>query len=169
MLLLLLRLILINGEWVTEKGGREMETMFWLILFVILLIVEIITLGLTTIWFAGGSIVAFILALAGFSLPIQIIAFLLVSIVLLVLTRPLAIKYFNQERQRTNVESLIGENAVVTEEIDTIHAVGKVEVHGMEWSAKTDETEETIAKDTIVSIEGVQGVKLIVKKREKGE
>ena len=143
-----------------------METIFWLILFVILLIIEILTMGLTTIWFAGGALVAFILAYVGFGLPVQIIVFLLVSIALLVLTRPIAMKFFNQERQKTYAESLIGQKAVVLEKIDTLHGTGRAEVNGMEWSAKTDDAEETIEAGEVVVIEGIQGVKLIVKKEE---
>lgn len=143
-----------------------METIFWLILFIVLLIIEILTLGLTTIWFAGGALVAFILAFVGFDLPVQIIVFLLVSILLLVLTRPVAIKFFNKEREKTNAESLIGQKAVVMEKIDTLHGIGRAEVNGMEWSAKTDEAGEIIEAGEIVVIEGIQGVKLIVKKEE---
>lgn len=143
-----------------------METIFWLVMFVVLLVIEIATLGLTTIWFAGGAVAAFILALVGFSLPIQIVVFLIVSIALLVLTRPIALKYFNQERKLTNAESLIGQKAVVTEKVDTLHNTGRVVVNGQEWSAKTDEPDEVIEKDTVVSIEGIQGVKLIVKLKE---
>ena len=143
-----------------------METIFWLILFVVLLIIEIFTMGLTTIWFAGGALVAFIMAFIGFELPVQIIVFLLVSILLLVLTRPIAIKFFNQERQKTNAESLIGQKAVVLDTIDTIHGTGRVEVNGMEWSAKVDEDAHIIEAGEIVVIEGIQGVKLIVKKEE---
>lgn len=143
-----------------------METIFWLILFVILLVIEILTMGLTTVWFAGGALVAFILAFVGFGLPVQIIVFLLVSIGLLVLTRPIAMKFFNQERQKTNAESLIGQKAVVLEKIDTLHGTGRAEVNGMEWSAKTDDAEETIEAGEVVVIEGIQGVKLIVKKEE---
>ena len=143
-----------------------METIFWLILFVILLVIEILTMGLTTVWFAGGALVAFILAFVGFGLPVQIIVFLLVSIGLLVLTRPIAMKFFNQERQKTNAESLIGQKAVVLETIDTLHGTGRAEVNGMEWSAKTDDTDEIISQGEVVVIEGIQGVKLIVKKEE---
>lgn len=143
-----------------------METIFWLILFVTLLIIEILTMGLTTIWFAGGAIIAYVLAFVGFDLPVQIIVFLLTSIVLLILTRPIAMKFFNQQRQRTNAESLIGQKAVVRESIDTLRGVGRVEVNGMEWSAKTEEQEDTIEEGTIVVIEGIQGVKLIVRKEE---
>ena len=143
-----------------------METIFWLILFVVLLVIEIFTMGLTTVWFAGGALVAFILAFAGLGLPVQIIVFLLVSILLLVLTRPIAIKFFNQERQKTNADSLIGQKAVVLETIDTLHGTGRVEVNGMEWSAKVEDATAVIEAGTVVSIEGIQGVKLIVKKEE---
>lgn len=143
-----------------------METIFWLVLFVVLLIIEILTMGLTTVWFAGGALVAFILAYVGFELPVQIIVFLLVSIILLILTRPIAIKFFNKERQKTNAESLIGQRAVVLETIDTIHGTGRVEVNGMEWSAKVDEASYTIDVGEIVVVEGIQGVKLIVRKEE---
>lgn len=142
-----------------------MEMIFWLILFVVLLIIEIATMGLTTIWFAGGAFVAFLAAYMGFDVVVQVLVFLIVSILLLVLTRPIAVKFFNQERQKTNAESLIGQKAVVKEEINTLQATGRVEVNGMEWSAKT-EGPDIIEADTIVMIHGIQGVKLIVEKEE---
>ena len=143
-----------------------METIFWLILFVVLLVIEIFTMGLTTVWFAGGALVAFVLAFAGLGLPVQIIVFLLVSILLLVLTRPIAIQFFNKERQKTNADRLIGQKAVVLETIDTLHSTGRVEINGMEWSAKAEDTAAVIEAGTVVSVEGIQGVKLIVKKEE---
>lgn len=142
-----------------------MGMIFWLIVFVILLLVEIATMGLTTIWFAGGALVAFLMAYIGFGVVAQVLAFLLVSILLLVLTRPIAVRFFNQEREKTNAESLIGQKAIVKEEINTLQATGRVEVNGMEWSAKTEES-EIIETDTIVWIRGIQGVKLIVEKEE---
>lgn len=142
-----------------------MATIFWLIAFVVLLIIEIITLGLTTVWFALGAVVAFLAAYVGAPTIVQIIVFLVVSVVLLVVTRPIVMKYFNQKRERTNAESLIGQKAVVLETIDSIRGNGRVEVNGMEWSAKTEES-ELIEKDEIVSIKGIQGVKLIVEKEE---
>lgn len=143
-----------------------METILWLVLFIVLLVIEIFTMGLTTIWFAGGALVACILAYIGLELSVQIIVFLVVSVALLVLTRPLAMKFFNQERQRTNAEGLIGQKAVVLEQIDTIHGTGCCEVNGLEWSAKTEDMEDVIEPGTVVVIEGIQGVKLIVKKEE---
>lgn len=142
-----------------------MEMIFWLIVFVALLVIEIATLGLTTIWFAAGALVAFLAAYIGFGVPVQVIIFLAVSIILLILTRPIAVKYFNQERQKTNAESLIGQKAIVIEEVNPLQATGKVEVNGMEWSAKTEESDR-IEVSTVVSIKGIQGVKLIVEKEE---
>ena len=142
-----------------------MEMAFWLIVFVALLVIEIATMGLTTIWFAGGALVSFLAAYIGFGVGVQVAVFLIVSILLLVLTRPIAVKFFNQERQKTNADSLIGQKAVVKEAIDIIQATGRVEVNGMEWSAKTEEP-GVIEADTIVVIKGIQGVKLIVEKEE---
>lgn len=143
-----------------------MYTLGWLILFIVLLVIEIFTMGLTTIWFAGGALIALLMAFIGFGLPVQIVVFVVVSMVLLVMTRPIAVKYFNTERQKTNAESLIGQQAVVLKDVDTLHAAGLVEVNGQEWSAKTDEPNGFIPKDSVVSIEGIQGVKLIVRTKE---
>ena len=137
-----------------------MKVIYWLAIFIVLLIIEIATMGLTTIWFAGGALIAF------FGLGVQVGTFIVVSLLLLLLTRPLAVKYFNQERQKTNAESLIGQHALVTEDIDTIKAKGQVEICGQIWSAKTDEPDGKIPKNTVVVVNGIQGVKLIVRARE---
>lgn len=143
-----------------------MQTGYWLIIFIILLVIEIFTMGLTTIWFAGGALAAFLIGVIGFGIKVQMVVFLAVLILLLILTRPVVVKYFNRERQKTNAESLIGERAYVLEDIDTMKAVGRVEIRGQEWSAKTDEPDGKIAKDTVVIVEGIQGVKLIVREEE---
>ena len=143
-----------------------MSPIYWIVIFIVLLVIEIATLGLPTIWFAAGALVAFLAGILGAGIVVQIALFLVVSVVLLVLTRPIALKYFNNRRQSTNVESMIGRQGVVLEEIDTIKSQGLVEVDGETWSARTDEPEGRIPKDTVVSVEGIQGVKLIVKKKE---
>mgnify|MGYP005778936135 CR=1 FL=1 len=143
-----------------------MQTIYWLILFVILLVIEIITMGLTTIWFAGGALAAFFAGMLGFGLAVQIVLFVAVSVALLILTRPVAVRYFNKERQKTNAESLIGQQALVLEDINTLQAEGRVEVRGQEWSAKTDDPDGVIPRNKVVVIEGIQGVKLIVREKE---
>ena len=143
-----------------------MQTYYWLIAFVVLLIVEIFTMGLTTIWFAGGALLAWLAAMLGCGIGIQIVVFAAASIILLVLTRPYAVKYFNKDRVKTNAESLIGQYAVVVEDIDTLKALGRVEVQGLEWAAKTEEPDGKIEKDGVVIIREIRGVTLIVSKKE---
>ena len=78
-----------------------MQTVYWLVIFIVLLIIEIITMGLTTIWFALGALAAFLAGVFGFGTAVQVGVFLVVSIILLVLTRPIAVKYFNKDRTKT--------------------------------------------------------------------
>ena len=141
-------------------------TVIWLGLFVLFLVIEIITMGLTTIWFAGGALVAFLVAILGLGPEVQIVVFAIVSLALLAVTRPLAIKYFNQDRQKIGAELLIGQKALVLEDIDTLAAKGRVEVRGQEWAAKTDAPDGKIPKNTVVVVDGIQGVKLIVRSGE---
>ena len=104
-----------------------MNAIYWLILFIILLVIEIITLGLTTIWFAGGALVAFVLSLLEVSPVVQWAVFCAVSLILLFATRPWAVRYFNNQRkEKTNVDSLIGKTAVVTSEIRNLEGRGEV-------------------------------------------
>ena len=107
-------------------------TMFWLIVLVVLVVIELLTMGLTTVWFAGGALVATIAAVFQTPLAVQVILFLAVSAVLLIFTRPLAVKYFNKDRVRTNAESLVGRQAIVISEIDNLQGIGQVNVGGME-------------------------------------
>lgn len=134
----------------------------WLMVFVVLVVIEIITMGLTTIWFAGGALVATIAAAVHAPLWVQIILFLVVSAVLLFFTRPVAVKYFNKDRVRTNVESLIGQQAIVISEINNLQGIGQVTVNGQEWSARSVDENTTLPVGTVVVIQSVSGVKLIV-------
>lgn len=136
--------------------------MLWLVVVILSIIVELISLGLTTIWFAGGALVAAAAAAAGAPLWLQIILFLIVSIVLLAFTRPIAVKYFNKERIRTNAESLVGRQGIVISEIDNLQGTGQVTVGGQEWSARSDVDGKLIPPGTIVRIMAINGVKLIV-------
>ena len=138
-----------------------MDFQFWLMAFIILVVMEFLTMGLTTIWFAIGALVAFFASLFGATLWIQIILFLVISLVVLVVYRPLAVKYINSRRIRTNVDDLVGKEGKVTEKIDNFNQTGRVIVNGMDWSARTT-IGGTIDVDTIVKVVGVQGVKLIV-------
>jgi membrane protein implicated in regulation of membrane protease activity len=130
---------------------------------VVCLVVEISTLGLASIWFAGGALLAMIIALIGGPLWLQILVFLVASIVLLIFTRPLATKFFNQNRTKTNVESVVGKQAIVTEAIDNIKGQGRIVTDGMEWTARSFDS-SVIEEGSIVTIEKIEGVKAFVKK-----
>ena len=137
-----------------------MISLGWLILLGILLIIEIITLGLTTIWFAG-ALIAFLVAILGGAVWLQVVVFLAVSILLLLFTRPIAMKYMNKNVQKTNVDSLKGEKAVVIQTIDNLKGTGQVVIRGMEWSAKARE-DKIIKEGTVVKVITVEGVKAVV-------
>ncbi|MCR4956909.1 MAG: NfeD family protein [Lachnospiraceae bacterium] len=137
----------------------------WLVLLVLFVLIEIATLGLTTIWFAGGALIALFANMLDLPVIAQIIIFLAVSVVLLVLTRPIAIKHLNQGRIKTNAESLIGKSAVVLQDIDNLQAVGLVSVDGQEWTARCENDDMIFHKDDVVEIKAIQGVKLIVAKK----
>jgi membrane protein implicated in regulation of membrane protease activity len=135
----------------------------WLVVLLIAIAIELGTLGLTSIWFAGGALIAAIAA--AFSLPVwlQILLFLMVSLALMVFTRPIAVKYFNKDRVRTNVESMIGRQAIVISEIDNLQGIGQVTVGGQEWSARSEDEQKCMAAGTVVEVVAVSGVKLIVR------
>ena len=138
-----------------------MEPYYWLILMAIMLVIEIITLGLTTIWFAAGALVSYVAALFGANPIAQIIIFMAVSIIALIFTRPIAVRFFNsKDREKTNVDSLIGKTAKVIEKIDNENSKGKVSVNGMEWTARSVD-ESIIEAEEIVTVKEVSGVKLI--------
>lgn len=144
-----------------------MNALYWLILIVVLVIIEIATLGLTTIWFVVGALAAFILSMLGITPVVQWIVFCGISLILLFATRPWALRYFNsQQKEKTNVDSLIGKTAVVTADICNLEGRGEVFVGGLTWTARTGDDSQSIAKDTHVEIVAVEGVKLIVKKEE---
>lgn len=139
----------------------------WLILLAFLIFVEMITLGLTTIWFAGGALVAFIVSLFYDNLFVEIILFLVISLVLLFFTRPFVKKYFNSTRTKTNFETVIGKEALVTSTIDNINATGSVTINGLEWTARSVNG-EIIEKGTKVIVESISGVKLMVNIKKEG-
>ena len=139
-----------------------MDFQFWLMAFIILVVMEFLTMGLTTIWFAIGALVSFFASLFGAVVWLQIVLFLVVSLVVLVVYRPLAVKYVNSRRTKTNVDDLIGREAKVIERIDNLNETGRVLLNGIDWSARSTLIGGVIEEDTIVKVIEVQGVKLIV-------
>ena len=139
----------------------EREAIVWLALFVILLIVELLTVGLTSIWFAGGALVALILELLGVDLIWQIGAFILVSFVLVYFTRPFSVRYVNAHHDKTDYEQAVGKIVRITQRVDDLAQTGKGILDGMEWTVRTD-SKEVLEKDTLARVIRISGVKLIV-------
>lgn len=145
-----------------------MEPILWLILLAVLLVTEAVTVGLTTIWFAGGALAAAIASGLGAGILIQWILFLSISVVLLIFTRPLAVRYMNRGVEKTNVDSLIGKRAVVIQKINNLEQTGQVRINDIEWMARSLSDDMHIPENAIVVIEDVQGVKLIVREEKEG-
>lgn len=140
-----------------------MDIIFWISLIVIALIVEIVTVGLTSIWFAGGGLAAVIAAALGGPVWLQAVLFFAVSLVLLFFTRPWALKYLRPYQTKTNYEEAVGKTVRITERIDNIAETGTAVLNGQEWSARSAEDGVVLEADTTAEVVAVQGVKLIVK------
>lgn len=145
-----------------------MEAIFWLIGFILLMGIEIMTMALTTIWFAGGALAAFLLALFGASVEWQLGVFVVVSFVLLFFTRPFVSRYINRNTTRTNADSLIGRQARITVAVDNELGAGAAVVGGQEWTVRSLEPEKRYEPGTMVYIRGISGVKLIVSETQEG-
>ncbi|MGN0402855.1 MAG: NfeD family protein [Acetatifactor sp.] len=135
----------------------------WLVLLIVAIVAEVLTMGLTTIWFAGGALVAIFAAILNAPVWLQIVLFFAVSLVLLIFTRPIAVKYFNKDRVKTNAESLVGRQAIVTGEIDNLQGIGQVTVGSQEWSARSNDNKVRIPVGAVVDVLAINGVKLIVR------
>lgn len=143
--------------------------MWWLGAFVLLLFAEIVTVTLTSIWFALGALAAFVVSLFCDIIWVQTLVFLLVSLVLLFFTRPFAAKYININREKTNVDALVGKQGVVTKEIDNLKACGEVKLSGQTWTARAALEGIVIPEGAIVSVREIRGVKLIVEQTGSAE
>lgn len=141
--------------------------LIWMGLVILLLLIEVATQGLTTIWFAGGALVAAVAA--GLHAPfwIQFALFSVVSIVVMLLVRPMAKRMTRRSLTPTNADELIGKTARVCETIDEAAGTGQIRVRDLEWSARSLDG-SVIEKDTDVVIREIRGVKLMVEKREGG-
>ncbi len=136
-------------------------TTLWLAAMVLFIVVEAVTVGLVCIWFAIGALAALLCAMFGAPAWAQVLAFLAVSAVTLYYTRPLVKKYVNNKVEPTNADIVIGKECRVTETIDNIAGTGAVYVDGKTWTARSA-NEEIIPKDSLVTAQRIDGVKLIV-------
>jgi len=133
----------------------------WTALVIIFALIEIFTLGLTTVWFAIAAVVMVFISFLPIPLTIQFLIFLAIAAALLIFTRPLAVKKFKIGREKTNVDSLVGKHALVVKAIGEFER-GEAKVNGLIWSARSEDGAE-IPKGSKCEILRIEGVQLIVR------
>lgn len=146
---------------VTILGLTISMSMFWLAATIVFVVVEALTMGLTTIWFAGGAVVALLAALLGAGIFVQILLFFVVSVALLVSTRKLFVKKLQTGAEKTNVDALIGKEAVVVTAIKPFDP-GIIKLSGQDWTAVSQNSADSLEKGSKVIVVGIEGVKAVV-------
>lgn len=139
--------------------------LFWLALLIVFLFAEIITVGLTSIWFAAGALISLLAAAFGAERWIQITLFMLVSLVLLIVTRPIAGKFVNSKLQKTNLDDMIEKPIRIMERVCNKEQTGTAIVEGKEWTVRSESDEEVIESGELVYVKKISGVKLIVSRK----
>lgn len=143
-----------------------MEMTVWLCVVVVTAVIEALTAGLVTIWFTAGALAAMVCALFDLSVVWQVFVFLAVSLILLVLTRPLAKKWLYSEKTSTNADMVLGKTAVVVEAIDPVLGTGQVKIDGKVWSARSN---TPIPVNETVTVREIQGVHVVVTPQNTGK
>ena len=146
-----------------SKGAKNpvLWKIVWAALLILFGIGEAVTVGLTSIWFAAGALAALVVALLNGPLWLQIVLFLLISLLSLLAIRPIASKYLNSKVEPTNADRIIGAETRVVEPIDNLQATGAVRISGMVWSARS-ENDTPIPEGTLVRVLRIEGVKVFV-------
>ena len=138
---------------------------FWLAAAVVLAVVEAVTASLVTIWFAGGAVLAMVCAWLGIGYVGQLTVFVIGSLLLLMLTRPFAKRVLHRDGQPTNADRIIGQQGIVTEQIDQTKGTGRIMVLGQSWAAVSAD-ESILEPKTAVVVQAIQGVKAVVQRKE---
>lgn len=135
--------------------------MIWVIAMVVFGVLEAVTVSTVAVWFVGGALAAFVAQLLGATFWLQLVLFFVVSIVLLLSLFPLARKLAKGKKVPTNLDMLIGKEALLTEEANTLQGTGALKIDGKEWSVRSV-SEETLPKGCRVRIAKIEGVRLLV-------
>lgn len=143
-----------------------MNVLYWMGLFIVLLVIEIATVSLISIWFCLGALAAVVSVLLGADLYIQLLVFAVVSCIALILTRPIAKKYFKAPHRATNVNALIGQEVMVLSDIDNDAGKGEIKINDVIWPARTTDGKKVLAGEKVI-IDSVKGVKLYVSEIKK--
>lgn len=139
-----------------------MEVFIWLGIMILFLIIEAATVGLFTIWFAAGALAALIAYALGVGSTGQIIVFFVVALVLMIFTRPLAKKYVNPNKIRTNYEDVVDKTVKITQRVDNINGTGTAVLNGQEWTARAQCDDIVLTEGDLAKVVAIEGVKLIL-------
>lgn len=149
-------------------GIEVSVVLMWTVLAIIFAVLEGITLGLTTIWFAVGSLAGMVMAMLGFGINVQLVAFMVSALLTFAFIRPLAKKVLKVGDTKTNVDSLIGKTGIVHVAV-TPYKAGQVKVNGQIWTAKAEQEDADIPVGEEIEVLRVDGVKLIIRPIEMKE
>ncbi len=134
-----------------------MTVINWLIVFIILLVIEIISVSLISIWFCVGALAAMICSVLGFDLYVQLGVFAAVSLICVILTRPLAGRLHKKDIKPTNVNAFVGRRVLVYSAINNIENIGEIKINDIIWKAKSSDG-SIIEKGKLVVIDEIKGV-----------
>ena len=146
-------------------GVISYMSVVWIVALVVFVIAEAVTYQLITIWFAIGALGSLACSIAGTSLPTQITVFLVLSVASLLFLRPASKKYLKSKTEKTNVDSLVGMDVLITEDVNNVTGEGRGKLCGMEWTVRSADNSRISAGETAV-VEKIEGVKLIVSRKE---
>ena len=136
----------------------------WAAAIVVFGILEAVTAQLVSIWFVFGAIAALIASFFNVPFAVQVVIFVAVTVLALVITRPLVKKFINPKKVKTNADKVVGQTGIVVQDINNVEATGQVKVDGQIWTARSTGN-NVIASGNEVIIERIDGVKLIVKNK----
>ncbi len=161
---LLLILFCLFCTTIAKGGTNEMILKFtWLALLIVFTVMEALTVGLASIWFAAGALCALICTLVGLNVWVQVAVFLVVSALCMMAVRPLIQKHLNSNVEPTNADRIIGTEAIVIEDIHNLQGKGAITIGGLTWSARSED-DTPIPAGTLVRILRIEGVKVYVEK-----
>lgn len=133
----------------------------WFAAVIVFAVVEVLTIQLTSIWLAIGAVAGMAACTFGAPLYVQLLAFAIVSLILLICTRPFVRKFIKMKEVKTNADRLVGMTAIVTEDICNEKAQGAVKISGITWTARSEDGSKIAAGEKVI-IRKIEGSKLIV-------
>ena len=142
----------------------EPNVLIWLIGIIVFIILEAVTYQMVSIWFALGAVGGLIAALLKMQFSVQMTVFIVIAVISLLAFRPLSKRLIKTKDVRTNSDSLIGKEVLITEEVNNLQGNGKGKINGMMWSVRSAD-DSLIPENEVVTVEDIKGVRLIVKKK----